>query len=488
MKQVLTPESRVAQWVEMLAERDIPVLRRSVVLLTQFKRREDSVNPRELSKVILRDPLLTLLVVRYLQTRSSQRRLAEITTVEHAVMMLGVSPFFAAFSGLKAIEDVLGNRQQALPGLMQVVSRARAAALYAGSWAALRADIESDEIMVAALLHDMAEILLWCFSPDEAAAIDERLRREPGLRSSSAQCEVLGFELSQLQLALAERWQLPQLLLSLMNDEHAEMPRVQNVALGVALARHVSQGWNNPALPDDLARVSSLLCMPEDDVLADVFDTTLRAVAEREWYGPALGGSFLPQLPGGVPEETPPTEAESRAAVLDHALSWLDGLALGVPRKGQRRHGMLRNVTYDTLSAIAALLDGATRGLGFRYGVLLVIDASSGRYSAKYFSAEFDMARWSSLGSAPGVAQALRSAVDSRVAATHVGTVATGEGLYAMPVVLDEQVSALAVAWAPRAAEAMTEEAFAGFCGLGERFTKALTALGGMPFWAQPRA
>jgi hypothetical protein len=49
------------------------------------------------------------------------------------------------------------------------------------------------------------------------------------------------------------------LLLQLMDDHHAEQPRVRNVVLAVNLARHSANGWNDPAIPDDLTEIGKLL-------------------------------------------------------------------------------------------------------------------------------------------------------------------------------------------------------------------------------------
>jgi hypothetical protein len=34
---------------------------------------------------------------------------------------------------------------------------------------------------------------------------------------------------------------------------------VRNVVLAVRLARHTSEGWNNPAIPDDIDEIAQLL-------------------------------------------------------------------------------------------------------------------------------------------------------------------------------------------------------------------------------------
>jgi HD-like signal output (HDOD) protein len=249
-----------------------------------LRENEDRLVARDISRVLLHDPMFTLRVLRFLPTQRKPGRATEITTVEHVLMMLGISPFFEHFGALPAVESTLAERPLALDGLMRVIDRARHAALYARDWAAVRHDVESDEVVIAALLHDLAEMLLWCFAPELALRIQDMLRRDQALRSSAAQKAVLGFTFIDLQLALVAEWKLPALLQSLMDDTQAKRPRAVNVLLAVDLARHSAKGWDNPALPDDYAAIRNFLNLPEQEVLERIQRTALQAETERDWY------------------------------------------------------------------------------------------------------------------------------------------------------------------------------------------------------------
>jgi HD-like signal output (HDOD) protein len=271
-------------WVRLLGQAEIPVLRHSALELARLQENEDRVVARDISRVLLHDPMFTLRVLRELQQRPNPGRSHEITTVVHALMMLGVAPFFERFRDLPVVETMLAGHPPAMQGLMRVLDRAHHAALYAQDWAGLRHDVETEEVMVAALLHDLAEMLLWCFAPELALRIAALQQADPQLRSGSAQRAVLGFTLADLQLALAAQWKLPALLLSLMDDAHADSPRVRNVLLAVNLARHAAGGWDNPALPDDHAAIARHLDLPLAQVVARVQVTAQQALAGRHWY------------------------------------------------------------------------------------------------------------------------------------------------------------------------------------------------------------
>jgi HD-like signal output (HDOD) protein len=180
-----------------------------------------------------------------------------------------------------------------------VMSRARHAALYAQDWARLRHDVDPEEVMIAALLHDIAEMMMWCFAPVLALEIADRQRRDRALRSQDAQRAVIGFRLIDLQLELVKAWHLPQLLHVLMDEARMRNPRVQNVALAAAVARHSAHGWDDSALPDDYADVAELLGLSNEDVVTRITKVAAQAATEWEWYGVLTLPPGAPNAAGG---------------------------------------------------------------------------------------------------------------------------------------------------------------------------------------------
>lgn len=261
------PLPNLDAWVNYITQADIPVLKRTARELARLRENEENVSGRQLAGTVLQDPLMTLRVLAHIEATRRKSQTADITTIDHAVMMIGISPFFARFDNLSLVEDRLKEQPQALIGLLRVVARARQASLFARDWAVLRHDLDVEEVTVATLLHGSAEILLWCLAPTLMLKIRAIQAENPGLRSAAAQEEVLGIRTTDLQLALARAWHLPELLQSLMDDAHAEHPRVRNVIHAVNLARHSAKGWNDPALPDDIAEICKLLGLTEEALM-----------------------------------------------------------------------------------------------------------------------------------------------------------------------------------------------------------------------------
>ncbi len=258
----------IESWVEFFSAKEIPVLRQTSRSMAEARSNIDRINGRQTAVIVLHDPLMTMRVLAYISTHHDQRRQKEITTIEQAVMMQGIEPFFRCFEQLAVVEDELKPHPQALLGLLCVIRRAQRAAKYASDWAMWRHDLGIEEITLAALLHDLAEILIWCFAPQQAQQILAMQTADATLRSTLAQQTVLGFRFSDLQLALCSAWQLPELHSTLLDPAQAEQPRVRNVQLAVDLARHSAKGWDNAALPDDYSAIEALLHIDRDTLLA----------------------------------------------------------------------------------------------------------------------------------------------------------------------------------------------------------------------------
>lgn len=260
------PLQTVESWVAYFNGQELPVLRHTQKQLEIARAQIDVVTSKDIARVVLQDPLMSVRVLSYIQPLTRHKRLHhDVTTIAGAIMMLGMDAFFKRFEHLPTIEEKLKDIPQAMLGALQVIRRAQQASHYAYEWAAWRLDLNVEEVVLAALLHDLAEILLYCFAPRLALAIRDLQQHNAHLRSAAAQKKVLGgTEIQDIQSALCKTWYLPELLLKLIDDRHAEHPRVKNVVLAVNLARHLAHGWQDAALPDDLKAIAQLLNLSEE--------------------------------------------------------------------------------------------------------------------------------------------------------------------------------------------------------------------------------
>lgn len=261
------PLASVDQYVEFFSAQNVPVLRRTVREFEVLAGEQDGLSGRRIAAVVLADPLMTTKLLTTLQANRPAKQNHDITTIDRAIMMMGVTPFFRSFAAMPTVEDALASEPKALVGVLKVIARARRAAHHARDWAILRHDLDVDEITVAALLLEAVEITCWIFAPTLTQRVYEMQRADRWLRSADAQRAVFGVTASEIQFALVRAWQLPELLITLMDPAHADNPRVRNVLLAADFARHLADGWANDALPDDIQAVESLVHLNHDALL-----------------------------------------------------------------------------------------------------------------------------------------------------------------------------------------------------------------------------
>jgi HD-like signal output (HDOD) protein len=253
-----TPK-KLTGWVRFLSHAEIPVLKQTARDLARLREDAERHNAREVAGIVTRDPLMTLKLLRYMQGHKRLSQMQELVQVEQAIMMMGFNTFFNDIPTELVVENVLEKHMSALVHLMQTVRRAQRSADFAFDWAVRMRDLHWEEVRVSALLTYVAEMLMWCFNPEAMLEIRKRQNADKTLRSTDVQTEVLGFAGMDLQRALTVEWNLPALLMNLMDPKQARNPRVRNVLLAVNLARHSSHGWHDAALPDDFKQIGELL-------------------------------------------------------------------------------------------------------------------------------------------------------------------------------------------------------------------------------------
>lgn len=260
------PLPNLAAWTEYFRKADIPVLPTTAEELDMLRKAEDergNVDAQILAQCIAADPLMTLKVLIECAKHRSASRVTDAETVTAAIVLMGIGPFFRAFETLPTLSDRLAGQPQALMGLQRVLRRSFRSANLALGFAIHRMDEDAAVIQSAALIHDFAEMLLWCHAPALALRMSQMQQQDHSARSSVVQKTVLGIDLVDLEQALMKAWHLPELLTRVTDDKHADHPQVKTVMLATRIARHTQEGWNTPwaqaALPDDIAAVADLL-------------------------------------------------------------------------------------------------------------------------------------------------------------------------------------------------------------------------------------
>ncbi len=249
----------LASWTEHFRTVDIPILAETATALEALRANEDDADANSIGEMVSNDPLMTLKVLAYASSQRGRRVVTDTETVTAALVMMGISPFFRAFGPQPTVEDHLAGVPKALAGLQATVRRAHRGANFALGFAVHRMDPDAAVVHAVALLHEFAEMLLWCHAPTLQLRIQALQTADPTLRSSAAQLSVLHIEVADLQASLMRAWRLPELLTQMGDDLHSENVNVRSIELAARLARHTARGWDNPAVPDDISDIAALL-------------------------------------------------------------------------------------------------------------------------------------------------------------------------------------------------------------------------------------
>lgn len=249
----------LAAWTARFLNAEIPVLADTADALEAMRLNEEQVDANLLGEMIAPDPLMTLKLMAYAAGHRHPRQHTDPETVTAAIVLMGITPFFNTFGPQATVEEHLADQPLALEGLREVLRRGRRASQFALAFAVHRLDPHTPVIHQAALLHDFAELLLWVHAPQLALSIRETQQADPTLRSCEVQRRLLHIELADLQQSLMRAWRLPDMLTRISDDKHADHPSVHTVLLAIRVARHSALGWDNAALPDDVADIADLL-------------------------------------------------------------------------------------------------------------------------------------------------------------------------------------------------------------------------------------
>lgn len=263
---------KLSEWVGFLTAAEIPVLKQTARSLSKLQQDVQHMNARIFAQIVKNDPLMMVKLLRYMQSHKHFAQKHDVFEVEQIALMLGLETTLEQVPAQPLVEEILtqSGNTSALVYLLKTVHRANIASTYAFDWAVRLHDLHYEEIRIAAFLHDIAEILMWCFSPKEMLQIKQLQIKDKSMRSAAAQQSVLGFTLNQLQLELAVKWKLPELLIALTDDSNQNQQRVRNVILAVNLARHSANGWDDAALPDDYEEIAQLLHLKAIEVMTIV--------------------------------------------------------------------------------------------------------------------------------------------------------------------------------------------------------------------------
>ena len=368
----------LAAWVHKLDQSCLPALKDNTEQLRALAANEKA-DIGQMADIIESDPGLTLRLMRYINNLRRKHLRSEISTVRHALMMLGIDHVQQIPEEIPHVEAQTPEVQQRL---RHHFNRSFHAAWQARTWAVLLRDSVADELYTAALLHNLGEILMDLHEPQEMDRVREMMRSKK-MHADEAEYVVFGFSLDHLTVELAKHWQLPSILIDALQSENAQSNRVLNVMLAARLAEQVQDGWYNAATNETLGQIADFMMSDAASVATLVHKTAVEAAhlsAQYQVAHPAATLIYPPET-----EEEVNQEQDSEATVVESE-STDSELCLMPQRQVYARimKALAQTTAEIPLKEIIALaLEGMHTGLGLNRAVFAMLTPDKGQLKAR---------------------------------------------------------------------------------------------------------
>jgi HD-like signal output (HDOD) protein len=162
--------------------------------------------PRDLVNVIQRDPIVTVKVLRVVNSAHYSLP-RQMTSIDHAVVFLGFNTIKNLALGIAALSLAPDQMQTALDN-KAFLHHSLAVATIARQLGARFPEIEANDFFIGGLLHDFGKVVLAQVMPAQfRKALEFALWHEVSLRS--ALIEITGIDQAEVGAMLLEHWRFP---------------------------------------------------------------------------------------------------------------------------------------------------------------------------------------------------------------------------------------------------------------------------------------
>lgn len=289
----------LSEWLKRIVDKEMPAFRRTAADIQQAANNPET-GSEALGKLILTDPALTARVLRIANTVFYNPSGRTIQTVSRAIVVLGADTISTICVSLALIESLLGGRRQ--DRVMGDLGRSIHAALLAKTMAVTLREPQAEEVFIGALLFRVGNLVFWCFSEDEGAALDAALR--PGVDSNTTEKALLGFTLQQLTHALVEDWKLSSVLVEIFRSRTTTVA-AECILMAWRWVQALESGWESAKVREEILRISSRMQMDPEAGTALLARISREARDSAILFGSRACAQTIPVAPG-----TPEQDAE----------------------------------------------------------------------------------------------------------------------------------------------------------------------------------
>ena len=196
----------------------MPAFPKSVQKILELTRNMD-VQPKELVLVIEKDPVMTVKILRVLN--SAYYSLPnKITSINHSVVYLGFNTIKNLALSIASV-GILPKHNAAGFNIQQYLMHSLTTAGIAKLLGAKLRGTDPMDCYIAGLLHDFGKVVFAQFMPEEFNRAMKKSAEEK-ISLHLAEKEVIGVDHSVVGSMLAEKWQFPPPLIDCIRNHHSE--------------------------------------------------------------------------------------------------------------------------------------------------------------------------------------------------------------------------------------------------------------------------
>lgn len=358
-------------WLHCLAEQELPTLNAVVREICEVSQNERS-RAEDLTKIILRDANLTSRVLKIANSVHYNTSFDPIRTVSRAIVRLGFENLKTITLTSSVIETFLQGKPQA--ELIKSMARAFHAAVQARAMVAHLDAENREQVFIAALLRNIAELALLSTGKSVVTTFVEARNLHPE-QERNLSIEHFGTDLLSLNHHLIKDWSLGDVIMEATEARASPSIRAKAVALGNELSKQIYKGMHNPDVIHLCERVGKLCNISFDEAKKQIMLKADEASVIAKNYSADVLVSALPdpgQLEDVVKEEE---KIESNDATNNIDYSFQQHL-------NKLHQAMLINddISEITQAALIALYEGSKIS---RCGIL-IIDYKSKAMDVRY--------------------------------------------------------------------------------------------------------
>lgn len=241
-------------WLQSLSAQDLPTFNSVVREICEVSK-SDLSRSEDLSKIILRDANLTSRVLKIANSVHYNTSFEPIKTVSRAIVKLGFDNLQTITLASSLIETFLRGKPQEL--LIKSMARTFHAAVQAKAMVAHLDNESREQVFIAALLSNIAELALLSSSKEVAVTFITKRNANPEAEKHLSQ-EFLGADLQLLNQQLIKDWLLSDIISDVCNQRNETSLCVRAVLLGNEISKHIYKGLGHPDMIKLCQQLSNL--------------------------------------------------------------------------------------------------------------------------------------------------------------------------------------------------------------------------------------